>query len=285
MKLIAVVVTYYPNQGMSKNILKYIDYVDKLIIWDNTEQVDQNKYLLKLPENDDKIVRLGTGKNEGIAYALNRAFEWAISNGYEYILTMDQDSYWEDFSYYKSAIERKEKNHVAIYAPLIKSGGKILRCNNRDFVITSGSIYNLSLFQLVGLFREDFFIDEVDNEYCIRVAIKGYRILILDDCYLSQVFGSPQNKSFLDRYTGFYSPMRTYYQIRNRMWVWREYSRMLSYRYLLRTLLYQVLRRSLIIIIYEHNKRSKLYAIVKGLWHGCFGDKNQVEFYSKFFYE
>ena len=147
MKLAAIVTIYYPDVLVTvRNIQRYIEDVDMLILWDNTPVKDRDRYVLCLDEYSNKIVYLGTGYNEGIAYALNRSFEWAIRNGYEYVLTMDQDSYWNDFSAYKQRVVECHESDVAIFAPIIKSCDRILRCNSEKFVITSGSIYRLSIF-------------------------------------------------------------------------------------------------------------------------------------------
>jgi rhamnosyltransferase len=273
MKLAAVVISYYPNNvELINNIDRYIDSVEKLIIWENTPLQDREKYKIAFPESD-KVVYMGTSKNEGIAYALNRSFEWAIQQGYTHIMTMDQDSLWKDYPHYKTQVQKLENEHsISVFAPvIIDNFSKItLRCNNEDFVITSGSIYCLSAFQKIGHFREDFFIDEVDNEFCVRSKKNGYKIKIITDTYLYQVFGQRRSSKGLSKYTANYSAIRLFYQIRNRIWVWLEYSKMLSYRYLLRTLLLVVMRQSIIIILCESDKINKLKAIIKGLYCGFF---------------
>lgn len=272
MKLTAVVISYYPNkQELTQNIINNIKYIDSLIIWNNSPQEDLGEYL---KEYANKIYYLGDGTNKGIGYALNKSFTWAIKNGYEYILTMDQDSSWENFRKYRlqitkhlSSIKSKE---VAIFAPLVKAQGKISPCNNESFAITSGSVYSLNAFKKIGPFKETFFIDEVDNEYCIRAIKSQYKIKILKDCFLLQTFGLPKSDSRWSKYTQNYSATRTYYQIRNRMWVWRKYSEFLNYKYLFTTLLLQIVRRTFIIVIYEEDKYNKLKAIYKGLLVGEF---------------
>ena len=93
MKLAAVVVTFYPD--INETILfieKYIEYVDHLIIWENTPVKDYANYKIEIPDHDNKITYMGTGSNEGIGYALNRAIEWSVENNFTHLLTMDQDS-------------------------------------------------------------------------------------------------------------------------------------------------------------------------------------------------
>jgi rhamnosyltransferase len=44
--------------------------------------------------------------------------------------------------------------------------------------ITSGSLVSLTVFQLLGGLRDDFFIDCVDHEYCLRARAHGFRVMI-----------------------------------------------------------------------------------------------------------
>lgn len=280
MKICAVIIAYNPDfKDLISNIYLFIDDIEHIIIWDNTPN-SSLRTQLNAKFTSKQTTYLSTGKNEGIAYALNKSFDWAIKNGYDHILTMDQDSKWENFKKFRIAIEALIGNtNIAIFAPMIKSNNTILRCNRSEFVITSGSIYNLEAYSKLGLFRESFFIDEVDNEYCIRANINGYRIKIINDCYLIQQFGETTKRNFLDKYTANYSPMRTYHQIRNRIWVWKEYHQSLSYRYILRTILYQIIRRSFIIMFNEDSKFSKFKSIYSGIKDGIIKNGGKIEQY------
>ncbi|MFV0170306.1 glycosyltransferase [Empedobacter falsenii] len=274
MKLAGVVIVYHPNfDEAAQNIKNYIEDLDLLIIWDNTPSVNQKEQFYSLLSTySHKILYLSEQDNKGIAYALNRAFETAQGKGFNYILTMDQDSIWKKFKGYKEGVSNHLENDIAIYAPLIisLSNNMVIRCNNTNFVITSGSIYNITLFNKIGHFREEYLIDEVDNEYCIKAVKKGYKIKLLTNSFLYQTFGSPESSKGLAKYTAHYSAFRTYHQIRNRMWVWREYSDQLSYKYILRTLLLSGLRRLLLIVLYEKQKKQKLLALVNGFKDGFF---------------
>lgn len=280
MKLAATVIAYKADiNDLFSNINRFLPFVDVLIIWDNSpgENIWDERF------QSPNIVIMSDGKNVGISKALNTVFNWAIKNGFEYILTMDQDSIWPDFYSFKEQVDKEalKKDNVCIWAPLIKCGETILRCNRPEFVITSGSIYNLNVFQKVGQFREEYFIDEVDNEYCIRSRINGFNIKLIKHNYLVQQFGETTHRNVLDKYTSNYSPIRTYYQIRNRTWVWREYHKVLNWRYFMRTLLIQTLRRSLIILLNEDNKSAKLTAIIRGWYHGIFKKYGSIDYIEK----
>ena len=93
-KVLAIVVTYYPEKHLiCNNIEAFIDNVDKVLIWENTPQEECNKYRFLVNE---KIEYCGDGNNS-ISKALNYGWKYARENGYNYLLTMDQDSVWVNF--------------------------------------------------------------------------------------------------------------------------------------------------------------------------------------------
>jgi rhamnosyltransferase len=95
------------------------------------------------------------------------------------------------------------------------------------FVITSGNILNLAASQLAGCFIDKMFIDEVDNEFCIRAGNKGFKILASETIFLSHKLGDGFHvKHFL---TGRplvltkHSPLRVYYTVRNNLYIWPRF--------------------------------------------------------------
>lgn len=262
MKLYAVVVTYYPEiEDAIKNIMQYLPWVDHLVIWENTPSEYIDNYRIELPEYADKVSFMGTGKNEGIAFALNRAVEYAKSNGFTHILTMDQDSYWEDFDSFKSeAINRQEM----IISPNINNAHPST-IHQIKAAITSGSIYNLSIFDKIGLFNETYFIDAVDTEFCYRAYGKGFITIMLGNHNLKQTFGKSEKKIMGTIYN--YSAFRRYYQVRNHLWLWRAYPRIITGEQK-EWILNQIFKESLKVILFENNKITKLKSILTGTIDG-----------------
>ena len=217
------------------------------------------------------VVIMGTGKNEGIGKGLNEAIQVSKEYGCSHIMTMDQDSIWKDFNNYKKAIEDNHGLDIAIFAPTIANhkGDLIYKCNKEDlYAITSGSVIVLDSLHTIGLFNEKFFIDEVDNDFCIRTVKKGYHIHVFDNFYLYQQFGPNTETKGFSKYKKNYSSFRTYFQVRNRLWMHRMYPHDLNCRYKLRTYFLCIFRRILLIICFEEDKLNKLKSIMKGLVDG-----------------
>lgn len=269
MKLLAVVITYYPEKEEAvQNILRYVDHVDKLIIWENTPEAERAAYRLEMPEEYcDKVSYFRTGDNEGIAYPLNRVIEWGLDNGYTHLLTMDQDSHWLNFDLYRKQAE-KYGSQYHIMSPDVNA--QTVTFDDRIRVvhasITSGSIYDLTIFREVGLFREDFFIDAVDTELCYRAASKGYPTICICNAHLKQQYSAPIKVMGITSLN--YTAFRTYHIVRNHIRLWRGYSETMEDRIKKYIRKKFIVKRFFKIILIEKSKRRKLGAMIKGLYHG-----------------
>ena len=284
MKLCAVVITYYPNNTeLINNINQYISCVDHLLIWDNTPAENRMFHLKNDYKHSDKITYLTSGKNVGIATALNNASEWGLRNGYTHLLTMDQDSKWVNFHVYKQEIEKLNDECFSAFAPLIHD----IKRNKTGFntelqFITSGSIYNLRALKKIGGFCREFFIDNVDTEFALRLRYYGLKVKIIQCAQLNQSFGNIKKIKFLGCYHAHYSSFRLYHIIRNNIWTWRMYkkTKLLPKRFLTHLVLFKYLiREPLLIIISGNDKISKFKYLFKGLIDGLLRYPNSLNQY------
>jgi rhamnosyltransferase len=67
-----------------------------------------------------------------------------------------------------------DAGHGRFYEPGVAAGPDVA---DRDTVITSGMLVRREVLEKVGPFREEFFVDHVDNDFCLRTRAAGYRIL------------------------------------------------------------------------------------------------------------
>lgn len=261
-KIAAVVVVYNPEKDrLINNIKAFVESVDVIIIWQNSAE---NFESLKKWEN--KIIFMGNCKNQYIAHPLNCVLKWCKSNGYDYLLTMDQDSIWHDCSSFITKVKEMYENDVAIYAPNVneqfKSDKESLIVES---VITSGSLCNVDIACKLGGFREDYQIYWVDGEFCFWARKNGYTIKVLPQFHLSQRFGE-QSKTILGYSASNYSPIVYYFLFRNMLWMKREYHENPSLKCVLYTSLYNIRG----IVLGENKKVRKLYMIGKAWWDGLF---------------
>jgi rhamnosyltransferase len=149
MKIAAVVILYNPSKQFTSNILTYLPFIDRLYIADNSAiATTLDNGLL----SSKKVVYMHNGSNLGIAAPLNIVANKAIEEGYEWLLTMDQDS-----SFKVNTFENylKKLNHLPHHEEVALVGCNFYpdKRNNPNqtpqeaqTLITSGTFINLNLF-------------------------------------------------------------------------------------------------------------------------------------------
>ena len=280
-KILGVVVTYYPKpKELLDNLAQYLDFIDYLIIWENTPSEDKAYKIEIPPQYWSKVSFMGIGKNMGIAYPLNRAVEWGIEYGFTHLLTMDQDSKWQDFSLYKKEIESYASNEkIALFTP------KILNVNANKFIennlgiITSGAMVSMNVFKNDKKYAEDYFIDNVDYEFYYYLLSKGYMSLQTSQGVLLHSLGYYKNNSqFLN--LSFapqnYSAFRLFYITRNGFWLWRDYHKLnvLPIGWSLYNVVLRMVKRSIKVLLAETHKKAKLKAIALGFYYGVWSRRS-----------
>jgi rhamnosyltransferase len=286
MKVVGVVVAYFPDlKELTFNISSYVNELDKLIIWDNTPNQAEDYFAPVIEEKyKDKIRIMTTGKNEGIGYALNQAAQWGINNHFDYLLTMDQDSNFAEGSllHYLRIIQKTGRRDVVMYTSMLRlvSGdsppfeGEFLE---QKLGITSGSIMPLSVFEELGFFQEELFIEGVDLEMCWRAKKHQLKVLQVNHVYLNHAVGDRKEFNFLGEklHTYNYSPIRVYYSIRNHIYLYKKYK---DHAFFIHYFYNNVFKRAIAILLLESDRRKKLYALFLGAAHGLEGKLGAYSF-------
>ena len=227
MKIAGTVILYYPDKNVIENISSYLNAVDKLYIVDNTES--PSKLIGDNLKSFSNVVYIHDADNKGISVRLNQISNLAISEGFEWLLTMDQDSSFkkETLNNYFTCIQSfEEKENVSMFGINHEENvNESNVCNpvKVNHLITSGSILNLRLVNFIGGFDEKLFIDEVDFEYCLRSVAKGFDIVQFVNIFLNHNLGqTSQHLSFKTiklTSRNLHSHIRMYYMTRNFLYV------------------------------------------------------------------
>ena len=266
MTIIGVVISYYPDtESFIKNIDRYADLLDELVVWENTPEQDSlvDAHLFVEKSYADKIRIWGEGDNKGISQVLNKVVDYALQNEYRYLLTMDQDSRWENFDFFINKIRMLDIVNIAQYTPELNQ----IRLRNDqlrfvDYKITSGSVFDLLLIQQVGKFREDFSVDGIDLDYGYRITGKGLQIVEIGEALLTQQFGK-KIKLFHKKEWSSYSAQRLYDIVRTHLILFRDYYPR-SMQMLKDLVLIYYIKYPLLILLSDNQKGDKLRAIWKG---------------------
>lgn len=274
--LSAVVVLYNPDDTILENIGSYFNWVNFIYIIDNSDKPNGHKF----SDLGHKIEYVFNNGNLGIAQALNIGCKMAVANGFEWIITMDQDSRFLNLTdNVKDLIANNANKNIALYYPDYIIDGKlydksIKEDNEPIIVMTSGNIVNLKIHEKIGGFEEKLFIDYVDIEYCLKLKKEGYSIANLPDVLLEHELGDSKRTSFLfvKAIVTNHSSIRRYYITRNRLYVRNKYKDVSQTFAKIETRVF--INDILKILMFESHKISKIKSIIKGYLdyrNNCFG--------------
>jgi rhamnosyltransferase len=278
-----VVVTYHPGDGLEARVEALSRQVDRVVIVDNRSSDERARVLDRL----DRLPYLHLIRNErnlGVATALNVGIDWAQRNGYAWAFLFDQDSVLED-----GALDTL----VAVMNEY--DGGKPLAvagCNYRDVnsgrlrypdesvsgiawrerktVITSGSLLSVAAYDDIGPFRDSFFIDHVDDEYCLRARRRGYAVISTCRPVMLHSVGAATLHRLLWKRTGTtnHPPFRRYYMTRNHVILIGEYWT-LEPRWVYDTVRSR-LKSLVLMCLFERQRPAKLRYMLRGFADGVF---------------
>lgn len=283
----AIIVTYNPDISLlTVAVESILQQVDHVIIVDN----DSSKLPSGLINKSDRLKIIQLSSNQGLAKAQNIGIQEAKNNGSEFITLFDQDSIVSSgfistlHSEYDFLVSKGinvgaigpifyDRDSQFKYAPTVYKGPFIKKVpfNSEPvevtFVIASGSFISISVLEVVGLMREEFFIDFVDVEWSLRAKKIGYSIYMSPKASMEHNIGDDRIK-ILGRLISLHSDFRKFYIFRNGLYMMK-----LSYVpfwYKARVILFNGIR-SVIGFVLSSNPYRSLKVILRGWIKGVKG--------------
>jgi rhamnosyltransferase len=224
-----IITTFRPDDNFYKRVERIKKQVPLVIIVNDGDSIDNIINLKKWFDWEKNILLHHNTINVGIAASLNKGVNIAKNNGYKWILTLDDDSLVKsDF------VERliNGLKSIKIDKPIGLIGMSWIEPNNNEKckpiresvtyfekrgIITSGSLFSVDTYDKVGAFREDFYIDLVDYDYCLRARQKGFAIIKLNEIGFEHSIGRKEFIYVMGHKVvlGSHKAFRTYYAFRN----------------------------------------------------------------------
>lgn len=281
-----VIVTYNPTEKFNENIENILTQVRKLYIIDNNSSY---KHIIKNLEKNPKIQVIYNENNLGLGAAQNVGIKEALKNNSDWILLFDDDT--EIPNKYVDIMlgeyKKLKNDNISILLPKIKHKNskkktiyieydkklKIrtnIKENNINVLVgmASGSLIKSEVIRKIGLFKEDYFIEYIDYEFCLRNIKNGYLNLLVSKIQLNQRVGNTKDIKIgkvIISPSG-HNPERIFYKIRNFIWLGKEYKKIFP-----EYIIYELFKNIWIILrslIFEKNKKARLKYIKKGVLQG-----------------
>lgn len=277
-KVAAIIVSYNPDKNLLDSVNLLILQVEKIIIVDNGSIEEKRKDISSIKDiNNERIEIIFNEENLGIATALNIGVREALKQGFNWILTMDQDSKASKdmvekmFEVYNNIDEKERESILSIFPNFVDERIQSIEensvMNTYEYVdadITSGNLVNSEVFDKVGFFDDSLFIDLVDTDFCMRLNEKNIKMIKVRDAILYHSLGESQSvKSILGKFnTSNHSALRRYYMTRNRFYIWEKYKDLNSFTLNRDKKLFK--KEFIKIILGEKDKVNKIKMVFKG---------------------
>lgn len=280
----AIIITFNPEEEFQRNLTQIAEMVNEVVVVDNgSTNTDSIQLLISEVQNAILILN---DENLGIATALNIGLEKVKGYGYQWAYTFDQDSRASRLLF-DSHIEMVKKISEPEMISLIgvkhsddepENGNKVSGDSEEVKVtITSGSLMNIRSYEKIGPFRDSFFIDGVDHEYCLRSIKNGYKIFETTTPLMKHKVGNNTAHRFL-----FWTPMtsnhsltRRYYMFRNNIILYKEYL-FKEPKWVIQDFI-TTSRVAIYMLMFEKEKVKKSKVLLKSIGHGIIGKEGKLK--------
>lgn len=162
-----------------------------------------------------------------------RMMDQAVNVGADYNVMIELGYYYEDeaFTNIKKYIYEHQDSSIAIYTPLPLYGCQMheRKTENTRYIMGGchlvGTFVNVNIYKELKGFKLEYYQAMFDYEYCIRIRLKGYKILLFNNDVLRNTNYRIVERKILFTTLSTYDkdPLDIYYEYRNRLYLWDEY--------------------------------------------------------------
>jgi rhamnosyltransferase len=228
----AIATAFHPDQRLDAVVAAASATCSEVVVIDNTPAEDPSRAdtLTALPG----VTVVRSGRNAGLAGALNEGVR-RLPPEVHAVLLLDQDSVLPA-DMVAGLAARLADPQVGIVAPTpwdathhrafdAAPPSGAASPADRDAVITSGMLVRRQVLDDVGEFREEFFVDHVDSDFCLRARRAGWRIVQDPALRLPHSLGEVRQRQVLGRtvHTSQHPVWRVYWYARNATILLREH--------------------------------------------------------------
>ncbi len=259
-----VIILYNPSCVQLENVLRAREKTRTVVAIDNSPD-SHKEFFAPFPG----VEYFHFPENAGISKALNFAARKLLTEDFTYMITLDQDSEFDygcieqlkDTFSVKPGIALVSPRHIHALYTTLPSGNE---WEEVEQVMTSGNLLLLDAHRKIGGFDENLFIDYVDVDYCLRLRLDGFTVLINNKILMPHTEGDLQLKKllFVEARIFNYSPFRWYYKTRNLFYLHRKFRK--SFPEYLKKERSKFFRDFIKSMLFEPGKTAKIKAMIAG---------------------
>jgi rhamnosyltransferase len=278
----AIVVLYNPETNDLENIKKTSLIFDHLYVINNSpENVLINEFFGK--NSFQNLTLFNNTSNLGIANAMNKGCELALNSQYQWVVTLDQDSFFTSELLSKLIVEfnsaYNNNSQVGIITPIINNNGTIIEYNpdliieEIDYCITSGNMVNLEAWQAVNGYNEKLFIYHVDNDFCLRLKNKNYSVIRINSAMMEHQIGKRGQVILFGKSIIWdqHNSIANYYITRNTLYFVADLIKSKQFKQAWLMIKYHLIKENLKALFFQKDRIEQLKFILMGYFDGLRG--------------
>ncbi len=219
--------------AFNRTLIEYIRYVDKLYIYNVTNN-SLDKFYESLKRYDN--IEYTTCPDLGEVLNYERMLNNALEEQADFSINLELGYYYEESSFntIRRYICNNKVDNIAIISPMPLYGCQIYERKSEEtrYVMGGcnfvGAFINMHIYKEMNGLKEEYYQTMFDYEYCIRIRLKGYKILLFNNEVLRN-----ENYRIVEKRIGFVKmstydkdPLTIYYEYRNRLYLWQEYEKL-----------------------------------------------------------
>ena len=254
-KKVAVILVNWNSFALTFNCidsLQQMVYRDfDILVTDNGSEDGSGK---KLKEHYPGLILIESPINLGFTGGNNLGMQYAIENGYEYVILLNNDTFVKNDSLAVLTTFMDQHHEAGAIQPMIYFN------HDRSLLWNGGSYFNpwlghtytvnynqslkpsnsrikevgwisgcafmtrVSVLKQTGLFPENMFIYYEDVDLSFRIKKLGYQLIYHPDSVIYHIAGM-SNKQKTKGKEGFINPIVHYLNIRNRIWLLKKHTK------------------------------------------------------------
>lgn len=296
-KVLGVVVTYHPEfERLVALLARLHAQVDSIVVVDNASP---ESFRARLSARKmEGLESIFLDKNLGIGAAQNIGVRRAKTRGATHVLLLDQDSLPAPDMVARliDALRTCEAGgrRIAAVGPRImddrlrrvRSFRQVKLLSKRrdlcgdnqaivsvDYLIASGCLIPMSIYDLVGLMREDLFIDYVDIEWGLRAKLRGFESIGVCAARMGHELGD-EPINLIGRTFPVRAPLRHYYMFRNAIWIYSRMPFPLTWKVIDG---WHLFAKYWFYICFARPRRDHFHMMTLGIWHGAKGKLGKLD--------
>jgi rhamnosyltransferase len=286
----AIIISYNDHVDCIKCVESIRGQVERTIVVDNGSEQPHIEALERYELGKDGLTLYRLNSNKGVGTAINSGLTWAADRGYTNMLTLDQDSIADgtmveemlsalaaenDHGDAILGAKARSKNDIRISNTLEMASKRPLSESDKrkaaDRLISSGMLINERILRKIGLMRESYFIDSVDQEYCLRARRQGIRCVVVENAILYHDIGQVKKRRLLSFSwrRNVHKWERMYYISRNHVRLWREHG--MYFPKLVLVDMFDDIKTIIDLLLFEKHRGTYLRMIFLGYLDGIIG--------------